>query len=304
MHILILASALVATRAIVPSFLQLRGSNYQGDVEDGNEGSEGCSDLLNKGAYFAVNVNIGTPVGATKPQSFDLVADTGSDSVIVTSCVCVQQGFCRKDDKCFMGTNRSSSFIVKEEKVNKSSNKTSPLGVAMSFGSGTVMSIIATDVVKVANQKATMKDGVLLMVDRRMLAVQGEFQGILGLGPPDMSGKKNNGMLSDHSEGEAGKEEDHDTDSDEHDSNASAPVGAVSVKGKGSKYSPKVFLQRAGVDRYSLCFNEAGTPGSMRVNVPAFKRPLPTIGSFHWFLLINWRLRWEYLHYGELEEAI
>ena len=55
----------------------------------------------------------------------------------------------------------------------------------MTFGSGSVTSVIASDVVSVGGQKAKLQNGLLLMVDRRELRIDGIFEGILGLGPKD-----------------------------------------------------------------------------------------------------------------------
>lgn len=246
------------------SLMQLKSDIHSGrDAQElvvSDDKDETCGDLINKGAYFAVNVGVGTPMKHTEPQVFELVADTGSDSVIVTSCICVKNRVgCDPKDRCFTGQNRSSSFAVLERPVNKSSNLTAPLGVAMTFGSGTVMTIIASDVVKVAGKTTKMDEGLLLMVDRRMLQIQGKFQGILGLGPPEIKNKS----VTLFTESKKNKSEEN--------------------ANKGN-YAPKLFLQQAGVERYSLCFNDGGTPGAMRLNVPKFEKPLPTIGNFHWGL--------------------
>ena len=45
--------------------------------------TESCAALKNKGVYFTARLCVGTP-----SQCFDVVADTGSDNVIITSCVC------------------------------------------------------------------------------------------------------------------------------------------------------------------------------------------------------------------------
>jgi hypothetical protein len=200
-------------------------------------GGEACTNLLNKNTHFAVKVAVGTP-----PQSFELVADTGSDAVIVTSCVCVDNGFCAPDDHCFRGQGRSSTFAITE------GGSGDPLGIAMTFGSGTVKTAIASDVVEVGGLKSMMNDGVLLMVDRRGLQVSGEFEGILGLGPPRATTESRN-LTSRHTQG---------------------------------IYQTKNFLEEAGVVRFTICFNDAAKPGVLRMNVPAFQSPLPAIGTAHW----------------------
>jgi hypothetical protein len=233
-----------------------------------------CTDLLNKGTHFAVKVSVGTPA-----QDFELVADTGSDSVIVTSCVCTaEMGGCQQQDKCFKGTNHSSTFKVTEfdqlpgGKVKASAAAPKgPMGVSMTFGSGTVTCVVAGDTVQVGDVKANMKDGLLLLVDRRALAISGQFEGILGLGP-----KK-----SDAEQGAADKSPKKKPD---------LPLAqrSTSIKPpKGVAYAPKLFLEQANVDRFSICFNDKDKPGSLRLNVPEFKNPLPSIGTFHWGLAMH-----------------
>jgi len=139
-----------------------------------------CAPLANKGSHFTVDIQVGTP-----GQTFAVVADTGSDSVIVPSCICQENGSCSESDRCFRGTNKSSTFFLKGHNSSKLKSKKSqrlPV-VQMVFGSGAVQAIIASDVVQVGNLKAKMKDGVLLMVDHQ-LRMAGAFEGILGLGQP------------------------------------------------------------------------------------------------------------------------
>jgi hypothetical protein len=125
----------------------------------------------------------------------------------------------------------------------------------MTFGSGSVTSVVASDVVELAGVKAKMKDGVLLMVDRSELGIDGPFEGILGLGPPvDASRRKTN----------ADKEPNW---------NGQMNVG---------EYRPTTFFEQAGVEQFSICFNEGSEPGALRMNGPGFDHPLPNIGNFHW----------------------
>jgi len=183
----------------------------------------------------------------------------------VTSCACVDEGFCYKNDKCFRGTNKSSTFAVSQGLNGTNSKKADgPMGVSMMFGSGAVTSIIATDVAQIGGVKSVMDDGLLLMVDRRQLKITGRFEGILGLGPLPTPGR-----------------------SDLHSLAPGHPTGMAHPDmpaGKGVAYTPKLFLDRAGVNRFSLCFNDAAKPGALRMNVAQFKQPLPIAGSFHWGL--------------------
>jgi len=207
-----------------------------------------------------VDVNVGTP-----PQKFELVADTGSDAVIVTSCVCVDQGFCAKDDKCFRGTNRSKTFAMAD--MPDAGNHTSgPMGVSMTFGSGTVTSIIATDIVEVAGMKAKMDKGLLLMVDRRSLAISGQFEGILGLGPSHKNDTKKGVSL--------------------HEKGMRPVVQAPAAHGarQSQLYAPRHFSDNAHVERFSICFNDADKPGALNFNEAPFEKPIPAIGQAHWGL--------------------
>lgn len=129
-----------------------------------------CANLKNQGAFFTVDMKVGTPA-----QKFEVVADTGSDMVIIPSCVCKDLGGCNASDACFKGTDKSTTFsIMEKEKVEM---------VQLVFGSGTIDAVISTDVVRMGGRTTTMQDGVLLMVNRA-LDFDGPFEGILGLGLP------------------------------------------------------------------------------------------------------------------------
>eukprot|EP00746_Dinoflagellata_sp_MGD_P001459 gnl/MRDRNA2_/MRDRNA2_102742_c0_seq1.p1 gnl/MRDRNA2_/MRDRNA2_102742_c0~~gnl/MRDRNA2_/MRDRNA2_102742_c0_seq1.p1 ORF type:complete len:650 (+),score=129.91 gnl/MRDRNA2_/MRDRNA2_102742_c0_seq1:75-2024(+) len=144
------------------------------------DGVTTCAPLANKGSHFTVDIEVGTP-----GQKFSVVADTGSDSVIVPSCLCQEEGSCDQEDRCFRGTNKSSTFVLQglnSTQLGKKQPKKLPV-VQMVFGSGAVQAVVATDVVKVGTLKAKMQDGLLLMVNHQLRMV-GNFEGILGLGQP------------------------------------------------------------------------------------------------------------------------
>eukprot|EP00930_Biecheleria_cincta_P047324 TRINITY_DN32785_c0_g1_i1.p1 TRINITY_DN32785_c0_g1~~TRINITY_DN32785_c0_g1_i1.p1 ORF type:complete len:550 (-),score=117.83 TRINITY_DN32785_c0_g1_i1:253-1902(-) len=141
---------------------------------------DSCSPLKNHDTFSTVEVLIGTP-----PQKFDLVADTGSNDVIVQSCVCQESGFCPKEfGKCFRGTNKSTSFVMHHSAYSQDTT-----ALLLSFGSGQIMAVPVTDKVKVGNNEAYMNDSLLLMV-KHGLRLQGQFEGILGLGRPMAKGQK------------------------------------------------------------------------------------------------------------------
>jgi len=171
---------LFLTLAFTPctSYLLSRYSERLGFVTDDSHPT--CAPLANKGSHFTVNIQVGTP-----GQTFAVVADTGSDSVIVPSCICQAQGSCNEKDRCFRGTNKSSTFFLKgfnSTQLQARTPRNLPV-VNMVFGSGPVQAVVATDVVKVGGLKSKMKDGVLLMVQHQ-LKMNGPFEGILGLGQP------------------------------------------------------------------------------------------------------------------------
>lgn len=202
-----------------------------------------CSSLKNHGAFFSVELSVGTP-----PQRFDVVADTGSDAVIIPSCVCQEGGDCDKQDRCYRGTGVSTTFHI---------DKKLPL-ISMEFGSGTIESAIATDIVRVAAIEANMKSGLLLMIDRQ-LDIGGSFEGILGLGQLQAEGSR---KVSRH-------KGTWDQAPQGHKSDAPAVPG---------------FLRMASVDSFSICFNDGDDPGVLRLNAPIAARPVPSYGQMHWGL--------------------
>mmetsp|Transcript_29178 Transcript_29178/g.51018 ORF Transcript_29178/g.51018 Transcript_29178/m.51018 type:complete len:722 (-) Transcript_29178:128-2293(-) len=134
---------------------------------------ESCEKLINHGTHFTVELEVGTP-----PQIFGVVADTGSDAILIPSCQCVEDAYCSNESRCFTGTNTSSTFSYKKNKKGNPLNS-----IKMMFGSGPVEAVVASDTVRVGNVKVMMKDAVLLMTDH-MLNIKGPFEGILGLGLP------------------------------------------------------------------------------------------------------------------------
>eukprot|EP00927_Polykrikos_kofoidii_P035939 TRINITY_DN3041_c0_g1_i1.p1 TRINITY_DN3041_c0_g1~~TRINITY_DN3041_c0_g1_i1.p1 ORF type:complete len:532 (+),score=95.15 TRINITY_DN3041_c0_g1_i1:96-1691(+) len=211
-----------------------------------------CSELENHGSYFSVTIEVGTP-----PQPFAVVADTGSDAVIVPSCLCQDAGDCSREDRCFQGTERSSTFHVE-------SPDEVPV-VNMEFGSGSIGAAITSDVVSVGSVRANMTDGLLLMVARR-LDITGPFEGILGLGQ----------LQAEYSPRTYGM-----TPSDvatwdrpaSHSQNREDDVGSI--------YG---FLRQANVDRFSICFNDGSSPGILRLNTERQATTLPSVGTLHWGL--------------------
>jgi len=213
-------------------------------AKETTEPAKACAALKNMGSHSTVRIQVGTPVKGTDAQVFDVVADTGSDSVIIPSCSCVANWRCSPDDKCFTGSNRSSTFkmFMKNDSVQS---------VRITFGSGPIDAVLASDVVKVGKVKAFMKDSVLLMVDKQ-LDISGPFEGILGLGLPS------NTLKQDYGDGYA---------------------------------MPVAFLEATHTTRFSLCFNAPSPEGVLNDGALRLDAPLPkgtttlgSIGQLHWGL--------------------
>jgi len=196
-----------------------------------------CHLLKNEGAYFSVDLAVGTP-----PQHFNVVADTGSNSVIIPSCSCrdLRRG-CSLMDRCFTGSNHSSTFELFTYGGNHTDMSSVP-AVSITFGSGTISSVVATDVVRIDQVEAVMHNSLLLIVDRLSLAIGGPFEGILGLGQPELTP-----LATDFS----------------------------------------TFLEEAKINRFSICFNDAGKPGILRLGTPVSSSALASIGKVHWGLSFN-----------------
>ena len=80
------------------------------------------------------------------------------------------------EDWCFVGTSRSSFFFL------QTSEQGAPLQTLITFGSGPVQAVVASDMVEVASLRQVTK-GVLLMTDNKLNVKH--FEGILGLGVPN-----------------------------------------------------------------------------------------------------------------------
>jgi len=268
----------------------------------GRRGALTCTPLTNHGTHFTARIEVGTP-----PQAFDLVADTGSDSVVVSSCFCVQPSRgkkkCPKEKtNCFKGQNRSSTFSIPGAK-----NSAVPL-VELSFNSGKVEAVIASDVVRVGRVSTDMDNGLLLMVDQA-LEVKGPFQGILGLGLPrpsvqetalllelssasrELSAFNSAGAVSTRfsSEGWESAFQSYmgvDARSQSKElalASQSRPRPPTEDVEEGPPFTSKSFLETAGVSRFSMCFN-SGSDGVLRLETPKDPAALGSIGKLHWAL--------------------
>jgi len=218
-----------------------------------------CTPLANKGTFSTVEISVGTPV-----QKFDVVADTGSNAVIVLSCTCVESGHCDSGDKCFVGTNQSSTFDLGSlSELSDGAGEGVP-SITLSFGSGDIQAVVATDEVTVAKKETRMGDGLLLMVDKQ-LDFGGPFEGILGLGIPAhvqafLQGR--HASLASQAE----------------------PHAAMRRLDNGEAFEPPEFLASAGVSRFSICFNDGGASGVLRLGTQTMPKSLGSVGQLHWGL--------------------
>jgi hypothetical protein len=268
----------------------------------------GCSALANKGTHFTIDVDVGTP-----GQTFAVVADTGSNTLLVPSCVCQQNGKCPVTDRCFTGTNRSSTFQVEyDQKTNH------PVSIVLTYGSGQIQGIIVQDNVNIGGVADFLSDGLLIMTDRA-LNMAGPFEGILGLGipvppePPSVAAPS----ASDHSGGDGTALDDiiqqimgggghsggdgaaMDDIIQQIMGGAGAPPTGVSdvpmrkpqlsnVSGPrklGSQRSaPTGFLEQIKNGKFSMCFN-TGADGVLRIGSTHAPSEAPRHGSYgtqHW----------------------
>lgn len=212
-----------------------------------------CVVVHDKGSYLSVEIEVGT---STPPQTFEVVADTGSDSVIVPSCRCQT---CGQEAKCFTGTNKSSTFLMQPER-----NGDIP-AVVMTFGSGKIESVMATDVVKVGTQSVRMDNSLLLMLDQDLDVPITNFEGIMGLGLPQSAHR-------------------------------SAKRGA---NGSGDDV-PRIwgFLEAGNIQTFSICVSPTSPTttgagggddgnigvGALRFNTGQLADAIPSVGHHHWAL--------------------
>jgi hypothetical protein len=228
--------------------------------------------------------------------------------------------------------------------------------MSITYGSGTITTAVVTDVVDVGGVHTTMRDGVLLMTDRRELKIQGSFQGIVGLGVPSQSGQvaslattkvarqpapegtdpsqnpfqdiinrlkdifgdgnitlnvtvshsgsqnPGNPLPASQSGGNitwnvttshSGSQSPwkpfhfplHPSDIPASHSGSWSPSSAPPSPQSGTPNVPeRLFLQEAGINRFSLCFRDGGKSGALRMGLPQFDNTIAQIGKAHWGL--------------------
>eukprot|EP00419_Tripos_fusus_P022615 CAMPEP_0172700732 /NCGR_PEP_ID=MMETSP1074-20121228/31118_1 /TAXON_ID=2916 /ORGANISM="Ceratium fusus, Strain PA161109" /LENGTH=575 /DNA_ID=CAMNT_0013522167 /DNA_START=51 /DNA_END=1774 /DNA_ORIENTATION=- len=234
-----------------------------------------CASLGNRGAYFDIEVEVGTP-----GQKFAVVADTGSNSLIVPSCVCHQLGYCSPDSRCFIGANHSSTYLLMRDANGKARY------VMIRFGSGIVQGAIAHESVRIGQTTADMKDGVVLMT-QKVLRFPGHFEGVLGLGIPytrpmaPQDKKKKESAVDEvikSLEKVLGK-------SGESLLSLPSSLKANMSAALGGPY-PSGFMEQSDVNRFSVCFNRV-TDGVLRLDPMPLPVLMPTLALQHWSVALN-----------------
>lgn len=261
---------------------------------------EVCSTLTNHGSHFTVQIEAGTP-----GQKLDLLADTGSNELWVASCACKPFGKCFDAGKCFVSANRSSTFSVHR-------GEQGPPVTSISYGSGTVNTVIGTDVVGIGSVKATMDNSFLLAVDHR-LRISGRLEGILGLGIPYSTNQANANLTqSKQWQANSVSPERIRQAVDEavrrilnvsnRSSNFSGVPGLASaeeeplllelnrslagadISRNTTMITRRSFLEMAGVDTFQICFSDGEEGGALRLGMTQSPHSLESVGVLHWGL--------------------
>jgi len=288
LSVALLASLLEVSESRLQTAARNLLASHRGAPHVGSTGHT-CTDLKNHGTHFGIEVAVGTP-----PQKFDVVADTGSNTLIIPSCMCQQEGSCLKKDRCFIGTNHSSTFSVPM-------GPRGPKSLSLSFGSGTIAGMVIQDRARIGQLHTYMQDGLLLMTDHA-LNFGGSFEGILGLGLPEPSKLAHKAAHS----GSNSKKEAlrkilkkimHDPSQNDTLPSSEDPVyvgrehhGALPRLSNSSEeiqrvaqYGPKGFMEQANVGRFSMCFNY-GENGVLRLGNAPKPKEHGSIGTYHWGL--------------------
>jgi len=251
--------------------------------------SAGCAALTNHGTHFTIDVDVGTP-----SQRFSVVADTGSNSLIIPSCQCQSAGKCDKTDRCFIGSNKSSSFHLEV------GDDQEPVSMVLSFGSGQIQAVVAQEQVRVGQVNASLKDGLLLMTDRA-LNINGPFEGILGLGLPqpptnwtavqEQESKQESAVAGGQSMEDIIKQIVSQMGASGPEGGQAAPPeqnmrkalkAALEKPKRQHRDSPTGFLEQAGIGRFSMCFND-GADGVLRIGgAPLGNGSHGGMGTAHW----------------------
>jgi len=228
----------------------LMSLNHQTQRELATDGKSSSVTLKNhQGTFYTLDLE----VGKEHPSKLEVVADTGSISVLVPDCRCVKQsasngGCWQRGQKCVEGhpTAMNDWFNI-------------------TFGSGEVDCLLGSEQVKVGDVKADM-NGVVMLMEHQYLDFYGSgiFEGILGLGKPQVAAVES-GIYS---------------------RNRKMAAGLAGFKEKS-------FFETIGTNRFSMCLvlnahdNFMTTNGQLTINPPMKPKLLKTYGLVHWALKFN-----------------
>mmetsp|Transcript_126510 Transcript_126510/g.205596 ORF Transcript_126510/g.205596 Transcript_126510/m.205596 type:complete len:454 (-) Transcript_126510:47-1408(-) len=202
-----------------------------------------------------MEVVVGTP-----PQKLDLIPDTGSDYVVIPDCRCVRAGKCDPYKKCFQ--SQGSSTFAATDFAEK---------------------LAEAEKMKAAGENLTLAYEVTKGLDGTLYAVLTYGSGPLtcSLGTDRITFGKTSATLEDSlflvQSSEKLKV-----------NQFGGLIGFGVPVDTGNKTlittREPLFMQKAGVKRYSMCYNAAGEHGYLKWNLPKLTAPLGNVGTFHWGL--------------------
>lgn len=240
-----------------------------------NEGY--CALVRDAGAMGLIEVEVGSP-----PTSVNLVVDTGSNVLIVESCACQDAEACLLSEACF--DNTSSGSFGEMYQANGTARE-----LVLSFGSGVIGGVVGKEKVRIGNGNPVyMKDGMLFMTDRN-LDFDDNFEGILGLGPPEylVQEAMDEARQAADDEIKALEKAAHNASAEEQ---AAINEAAAEMKARDneSESEPLGFLEQAGFHRFALCFGRGNdSNGTLTVGGAPAAEPLKSIGKMHWGLAVT-----------------
>lgn len=230
--------------------------------------------------YSHVEVVIGT--NTDDPQKFNVIADTGSNWLVIPSCECVRLGTC--SGRCFTGTDHSETFKIPPYEEMQA--------LQLSYGSGDITAVLSTDFIQIGKIRAEMKNGLLLMIQQKLdfYDESTRFEGVLGLGTPRSGNAKIDIAQPFHTFIENSSNMFPHVDFDTGTDIGAYTDGIVDTKMSHQEKSTHIptFLEAAQIDRFSICFLEGGT-GKLVLDLPSLESTaiFKSIGKYHWGLGLN-----------------
>lgn len=158
------------------SLMQVKISQYQRSRRNTDVAS--CVPLRTGEDDATADIGIGTP-----PQYFHVIVDTGSNNLVIPSCICNDDGQCDPQNACFH-MKASSTLELDEVSVNKQTGEVGVLSDELAYGSGEIETLVSSDWATLGKVGVYMNNELLLMIAKH-LDFGGLFEGILGLGVPE-----------------------------------------------------------------------------------------------------------------------